>query len=195
VHATDISLIVDPRRSTVLRTMATAADNGLLVSFDACFPSGKSAQAKRPVEQAMAIAHILKVNKRELMLWSGAQSDSSIDEMTEVLFARYEPLAVAVTLGHAGSRIKTRSGAVNCRPFSVAAVNGVGAGDGFIAGLLHALNRRLAGDIAVEPLSNLSLDDWEEAGTFANAVGALATRCLSASESLPRQSEVSALMG
>src|SRR5262249_43330801 len=85
VHATGISLIVDPRRSTVLRTLATAADNGLVVSFDACFPSGKDAHAKRPVEEAMAMATIVKVNKRELVLWSAVRTDSSIEQMAEAL--------------------------------------------------------------------------------------------------------------
>ncbi len=195
LHAAGISLILEPRRSTVLRTMETAADNGLVVSFDACFPSGKSAEAKHPVEQAMGLAHILKVNKRELVLWSGGQPDSSVDEMADVLFSRYQPLAVAVTLGEQGSRIKTASGVVDCRPFTIPSVNGVGAGDGFIAGMLHALHRKLAGRVTIESVRDLSLPAWAEAGAYGNAVGALATRCLSASEGLPRDPEVQALIG
>jgi fructokinase len=195
LHATGISLVLDPRRTAVLTTMESARQRGLVVSFDACFPSGKSSEARKPVETAMGLAHILKVNERELALWCGAPAGTPVNEMTDVLFEKYRPVALAVTLAEKGSLIRTATAVGACKAFSVAPVNGVGAGDAFAAGLLKALSTAVGADLSPGTLARLSPDDWQRAGTYANAVGALACRSLSASAGLPHEAEVQALMG
>lgn len=195
IHATGISLTLDPRRTAVLTTLESARQDGLVVCFDACFPSGKSSQARQPVETAMALAHILKVNERELALWSGASPGTSVEEMANVLFDKYRPVALAVTLAEKGSLIRTATGVIACPAFSVQAVNGVGAGDAFAAGLLKALSTALGGNLSPGTVAHLGHDDWRRAGTYANAIGALACRSLSASAALPHEAEVQALMG
>ncbi|MBK9144565.1 MAG: sugar kinase [Candidatus Melainabacteria bacterium] len=70
LHATGISLIVEPRKAAVLKSMQLARENDIAVSFDAGFPTGQGEGAIKAVEDALALAHIVKVNLPELLFWS-----------------------------------------------------------------------------------------------------------------------------
>jgi sugar/nucleoside kinase (ribokinase family) len=103
-----------------------------------------------------------------------------------------EPAAVASWLRERGvGAVVLKLGALGCyvsgegfegaiEPFSVQAIDGTGAGDAFVAGLLYG-----------------SLADWrlERSARFANAVGALATTTVGAVEGVPGLEEALAVAG
>ncbi|HYY74976.1 MAG TPA: sugar kinase [Gaiellaceae bacterium] len=103
-----------------------------------------------------------------------------------------EPAAVAAWLRSRGARaVALKLGADGCyaagegyeglvEPFPVQAVDGTGAGDAFVAGLLY-------GTLAGWPL--------ERAARLANAVGALATTAVGAVEGVPPVAETLAFAG
>lgn len=115
-----------------------------------------------------------------------------IKECAKVVFEKYQPHALLVTLGLDGSYVLSAAGEAYCRPHVVRSVAGVGAGDAYISGMLHALST--LGVSGANHLSGVSESQWQRLGTYANAVGALATTKLSASEGLPRAQEVESLL-
>jgi len=194
LHATGISYTLNPRKSAVQRAIELALERGLALSFDAGFPTGEDSEAQQALESALALAHILKVNRRELAFWSGGSADDPIEDQAARLFAKYQPVVLAVTLGADGAYLLTGKGSVRCLPFSVASLGGVGAGDGFIAGMLHALGQQLGDRLTAETLSRLETSEWERAGLYGNAVGALVTTRIGACEALPTASQVEELL-
>jgi sugar/nucleoside kinase (ribokinase family) len=82
--------------------------------------------------------------------------------------------AVAITLGERGSYVSGPGFDGPVEPFSVDAVDGTGSGDAFAAGLLYGV-----------------LADWPLARSarFANALGALATTAVGATEGIPGRAE------
>lgn len=70
IHATGISLTSDPRRSAVIKALTKAAQQDIVISFDAGFPTGEGKEAKESVKRAMNLADIIKVNLLELIYWN-----------------------------------------------------------------------------------------------------------------------------
>lgn len=96
-----------------------------------------------------------------------------------------------VTLGAYGSLLISNGGiTVFAPPIAVKTESELGAGDAFVAGMIAEI-LRLAGDRSLDKLTEL---DWREVLTFANAVGALSTRSMTAWEALPTRDEVTALV-
>jgi len=86
---------------------------------------------------------------------------------------------VVITRGGRGSLLATRDRFTRCAPFPVEAVDATAAGDAFIAGFAVALSES-------RPLT--------EAVRWGNAAGALAVTKLGAQSSLPKRSDVEALL-
>ena len=104
-------------------------------------------------EEALGLANIIKVNDRE---HSELQKHFAAKNVVEELLQRKNISLVALTHGHNGCTIVSRENSHIIHPAEIATEGDrVGAGDGFVAGLLFALLRRL-------PL--------EKAGAFANKV-------------------------
>jgi Sugar kinases, ribokinase family len=70
IHATGISLTTEPRKTAVISLLERAVKKGLIVSFDAGFPTGEGSEARLAVEEAIDLAHIVKVNLVELFYWA-----------------------------------------------------------------------------------------------------------------------------
>lgn len=70
LHATGISMMAEPRTSAVLAYMQLARKKGLIVSFDAGFPTGFGATVKKAVTKAVSQADIIKMNLPEFVYWS-----------------------------------------------------------------------------------------------------------------------------
>ncbi len=115
-----------------------------------------------------------------------------IKNCARVVFEKYKPEALLVTLGADGSYVLGRNGEAYCHPHTVSSVAGVGAGDAFIAGMLHALCK--LGIRGVPDIACVTPEQWQRLGSYANACGALVTRKISASEGLARAEEVDLLM-
>lgn len=174
-HYGSISLISEPSRSATLHSAQTAADFGKLISYDpnlrpALWPNLTAAQ--EGIRQGLKWSNLLKVSQEELAFITGVEQ---ISQATEVLFTQYSRLKlIAVTLGAQGSLLSLKDGrSFAIDPFSVQVVDTTGAGDGFTAGLLYRLNLHLAEAGGRGALWDQSDHFWQEAGIFANKVGAL----------------------
>lgn len=216
LHVTGISLTVEPRSHFVIEAMRKARERGLLVSFDAGFPYGEGELARTLIAEALSLAHLVKVNLPELIYWSKPEANVSVNDLfadpsrashldvikqcARNLKEKYCAEVVLCTLGRTGSIVVDDSEEFY-PAIPVQSVAGVGAGDAYVAAVLFSLASRLTeiqslknGDgKRVEPAELLSLD-WRLAAPFANAVGALATRTVSASAGLPTLSEVQELL-
>jgi len=194
LHATGISMTAEPRRLAIEKTMDLAFQLGLIISFDAGFPTGEDEAAKALAANCLHRAHIVKVNLQELMFWSDAESLKSPKEMAQVLFERFRPTVLAATLAGNGCILVSEKGIAVCPGYEVYSVDEVGAGDAFMAGLMFAVDQRLAQLSNPAKLAELSLSDWQRIGAFANAVGARACERLGAVDGLPVLDEVLALL-
>jgi sugar/nucleoside kinase (ribokinase family) len=102
------------------------------------------------------------------------------------VFEKYNPTALFVTCAERGSLVVTADGMAECPPVDVDCVSGVGAGDAYVAGLLHCLYNEH------RPVSELSLEDWLQAGMTGNFVGAMSTRAIDANSAIPTRAELEA---
>lgn len=194
LHATGISMTTEPRRSAIEKAIDLAAQLGMIISFDAGFPTGEDEAAKALATGCLARAHIVKVNLQELMFWSDAESLESPKDMAQALFERYRPVVLAATLAGNGCILVSEKGIAVCPGYEVYSVDEVGAGDAFMAGLMYAVDQRLGQASNPEKLAELSVSDWQRIGAFANAVGARACERLGAIDGLPALDEVLALL-
>jgi len=220
MHTTGISLMLEPRRSAILRAIQMTRDLGVLFSFDATFPTDRSYESESDLH-AMRSADILKLNFYELAYWlnalygeqlsscdlfgpAAASVKEEISRAAGKIIGEFAPALLAVTLGQYGCLLATAGGSVFCRALKVPTVAAVGAGDGFIAGLLHILARKLvqqdSGDgapssgLTAQNLRALTNEQLFACGMFANAVGALVTTTAGASDGLPTAAAVDALL-
>jgi len=207
LHATGISLTAEPRSSAVIEAMSRGRASGLLISFDAGFPTGEGDKARELARKAMSLAHIVKVNLPELYFWladfgeieDGQKLTCDIEKLSHY-GRRLKELTgaqvILLTLGATGSIIL--SNAQNCfaEPLKVKSLAGVGAGDAYIAAVLSRILASLPEKLNREAHWQTELDrfqHWPMVARFANAAGALATRTISASQGLPTLEEVLAL--
>lgn len=190
-----LSLTDDPIRSTTHRAAALARAGGALVAYDANYrPSlwHDPAEALTQMQAMLPLVDLLKVNEEELALLAG--SDPAQGAGLEALEAQARalltagPSVVVITLGAAGSAFCTADAFETAAPFAVEAVDAVGCGDAFVAGLLTQIAAH---------------DDWRaalDAPTlraalrYANAVGALTARKRGAIPALPTAGEVAAFL-
>ncbi len=228
LHATGISLTVEPRSHFIIKTIRAAKEAGLLVSFDAGFPTGEGELAQRLVREAMALSDILKVNLPELIYWLAPAMEpaklasvlenpgikGNLDELQRFCREFREKVKTRVlmcTLGAYGSIVTGPEFQIFAPPHKTEAVAGVGAGDAYVAAILHKLTAELtpqSGKVAApakskspgkndhQPVPQLEVEkcDWQKYANFANAAGALATRTISASEGLPTLAEIEGLL-
>lgn len=187
IHATGISMMKEPRRTSVKRAIDLAAQAGVIISFDGSFPTGAGEEARTHVEGLLRKAHLLKLNKQEALFWSNADADSDPKDLGKTLFERYRPKALLLTNSKDGSLVVTDKYVVPCPAISVDTVSEVGAGDAYVAGTLHWLHG--LGLASPDQLDALSEDDWLRVGMAGNICGALVTRAISAYASLPTLQE------
>lgn len=111
-----------------------------------------------------------------------AQALSGRDEPAAAAALLHEQgaAAVAITLGERGSYVSGPGFEGIVEPFAVEAVDGTGSGDAFAAGILHGI-------LAGWPL--------ERSARFANALGALATTAVGATEGVPGADEALTFAG
>lgn len=228
IHTTGISLSQEPRRTAVLATLERAKQLGIMVSFDASFPTGEGKGSIDALETAASLADVVKVNLLELFFWArhiGAEvrdsdldfisayehppssgqesktasvapdlSEKRIGYLAKSLFSAFKPKILLVTMAHHGSLILTANGETWGRAYEVQTLSGVGAGDAYIAGFIHALMQRADGCDVVNTLDSLTGEQVERCNNFASAVGALCTTHVSAYEGLPTLPEVEELL-
>ena len=205
LHATGISLTMEPRRSAVVEIVDRALAHGLIVSFDAGFPTGEAALAHTAARGIMQKCHIVKVNWPELLYWLDCDQADQMSEPDLERARKLGPLlkqkllcpVLIVTLSRLGSLVyidemsgdgKTAK-EIFSEPYQIECIAGVGAGDAYTAWMLAELNTTLAcsANKADEKALNYLLQaDWQTIATRANKAGALATRTVSACDGQAR---------
>lgn len=197
LHATGISLTMEPRSSAVLEAMRRARKANLLVSFDAGFPTGEGEKARSKALEAMGLAHMIKVNLPELFYWLGdvepCSDTAQLTKYAQMLRSQTGAQVVLLTLGANGSIIAT-SDSYFAAPVKVETLAAVGAGDAYVAFVLSRLASGASLDLNWQQALASDYFDWADIARSANAAGALATRTISASLGLPTLSEIEQLL-
>lgn len=185
MHCTGISLVADPRRKAVLEAVKTAKEKGVIIAFDACFPTGQSKDGEQAARSLMDSVDIIKVNLAELAFWSGGSIEENPEKMAQKLLQDIKPAALVVTLGKDGAQIYLKEGMVQAKAYPVDCLCDVGAGDAFMAGLYYGLSKVLSGRSKRNELYSLPPKHWREILKPACLAGALATREIGATEKFP----------
>jgi len=194
-HYGSITLISEPSKSATEAAIRYASEGGLLISYDPnlrkpLWPSLD--QAKEQMLAAMAYPHVVKVSEEELAFLTDRSDTSDLSDMSDQLMASYPNIMLlAVTRGAEGSYFQTARAEGFIPAFSVDVVETTGAGDGFVAGLLHCLL-----DVISEPkdVKKVHRIELARAFHFANAVAALTTTKPGAITALPSRADVEKLL-
>ena len=182
-HFGSLSLIDEPIHSAALAALRMARQAGALISFDANYRPTLWPSAERARDAILALVpqvDLLKVNEGELSLLTGSDDP----EAGSLRLLEQGPALVVVTLGPEGSAFRAAAGYGRVPGFPVPAIDAVGCGDAFVAGLLTAL---LAGSSWREQLTPAHVG---EVLRFANAVGALTATAQGVIPALPHAHEL-----
>lgn len=195
LHSTGISLVTEPRRHAVLHGLELCKSKDIVVSFDACFPTGQGGDARDAALVLMTQCHLLKMNLEELSFWSGLPAGTDMTEMVEKVGQLASPVALVVTLGAEGAMLYTPAGKIYCPPRKVSTVCDVGAGDAFMAGMIYALASKLTvQQDCLSGLKRLTAEEWAFAGNTGSVCGALSTLAVGATETFPRVKELQGML-
>jgi sugar/nucleoside kinase (ribokinase family) len=195
---TGLSMREKPRSLALLKALSIAQQKQIPTCFDAALPASDKQEDRKLCELPLFQADLLKFNQEELLYWgNNNQTDSSSDNIAQIcqgLFAKYQPKLLVATLANQGCYFVAKAGGLSSPGFVVPAIDEVGAGDAFIAGLVFAVVKALGAHSKPDCLDDLSLADWQKIARFANACGAHATLGVGAIEKLPSYAEVEALI-
>lgn len=184
LHLCSIALSAEPSRSSALQAMRAVRAAGGWVSFDPNLRSDlwpDDAAMHAVLEQAFALADIIKLSEEELETLTGSREvEAGIAHFTQ----RFRPALLLVTQGAAGVTVWQASGLQHFSAERVTVVDTTGAGDAFVAGLLAALAQE------TEPLAPRYLN---EAVAQAQRSGAAATTAKGAMTALPYASDLAQL--
>ncbi|MGF1507301.1 MAG: fructokinase [Chloroflexi bacterium] len=184
LHIGSITLISEPAGEATRHAAQVAGEAGTLLSYDPnlrlpLWPDEGTARAG--ILSMWPQADLVKVSDEELLFLTGVADEAAA---VESLWHDRLKLLV-VTKGRKGSTYYTSAFHGDVPSFEVDTVDTTGAGDGFVAGLLHRL---LANDL---PFGSEA--DIRDAVRYGNAVGASTTIRRGAIPALPTPDQVSTL--
>jgi fructokinase len=195
LHFGSVSLTDEPVRSATYLAAREARQAGALVSYDVNYrPSlwKDPAEALLQAQKMIREVSLIKVNELEAALLLGREGLDPTNqkelERTARQLIEQGPDGVVITLGPEGSYFQVREGGQYVPPYRVAAIDAVGCGDAFVAGLLSKL---VAGE---DWRDQLSVPDMKKNLAFANAVGALTSLKRGAIPALPYLADVERFM-
>lgn len=197
-HFGSVTLSTPQSRQTTMAAVAAARAAGSVVSFDAnlrpALWSWETDQARGPILDAMKLSDIVKLSEEELYFLAGIEAapgsikrdDTQTGELMERLVRDTGVALLFVTFGREGCRWLGKTGQ-GCRDsLKVQAIDTTGAGDCFMAGVLHkflSLGKRLA---------DLTADDFAAMARQGVVSGALSTEKRGGIPSIPTLSDVAA---
>ncbi len=178
-HFGSFSLSTEPSRTATFAAVKMAKEAGALISYDVNFrkPVWESKEeALRQMHKGLQYADIVKVSYEEMYLLSGVQD---VQEGARII-SEHGASLVLVTLGRGGAFYRTENAMGQVPTFDVHTIDTNGAGDAFVATILHALVGKTAADL--KELTTMELSHIVER---ANAAGALATTKSGAMPAMP----------
>ena len=156
LHTGSIAAFRSPSAEKILEVFA-ASPQGQLRSYDPNLRPAlveDRAQALGTIEKLCSLSHVVKLSDEDAMwLYPGWDTD----RVLEHILGLGASLAV-MTFGPRGAEAHTRGCEVAVPSLSVATVDTVGAGDAFMAGLLHAI---FASDLAQSLINGSKIDRAE----------------------------------
>lgn len=191
-HYGSITLIDDPVRTTTLEAIRIAREYGALISYDpnlreVLWPSLDA--ARTGIRLGLAEANLVKMNEMELAFLTNnddLESETKIMAAARSLWQDRLNLMV-ITLGSDGCLAVTPDSYWRVEGFTVRVEDTIGAGDGFMAGLISAIYAQMDGsgwpDIPYDTVGKLL--------RRANAVGALTATRRGGIPALPTAGDVS----
>ncbi len=200
-----LSLSEEPIRSATREAVRVAREGGALISFDVNFRPTLWREPGEAYDQAISMlpnADLVKLNEVELEVISDSRvrtadlglgtrhfeslirdPGSIVSEAIRAVLARGPKLCV-VTFGPHGSYVQTADCAEFVPPFRVKAVDALGCGDAFMAGLLCQL---VSGDAWPK---HLNAERLRAILRYANAVGAITAEKMGVIPALPTAAQV-----
>lgn len=181
LHCCSIALINDPSRSTTFEAIRRIKQAGGFFSFDPNLRESlwKSIyEMKQVVNQAVALADVLKFSEEELTLLTDT---TTLEAATAAITAQYPEKLIIITLGKDGAIYHLNGESKLVAGKALKPVDTTGAGDAFVSGLLAGLSQS---------------SDWKKESVLvdiirkANASGALATTQKGAMSALPSKEEL-----
>ncbi|KML70709.1 aminoimidazole riboside kinase [Pectobacterium peruviense] len=176
LHLCSIALSQEPSRSTAFEAMRQIKAALGRVCFDPNIRDDlwQSEQELRDcLTQALMLADVVKLSREELTFLCPT---ADVEEGIQQFMQRYPTRLLLVTLGSEGVWLHDRHQLQHFAAPSVTPVDTTGAGDAFVAGLLHGLAEY---DDLSQPLS------WDPIIEQAQQCGALATTAKGAMTALP----------
>jgi fructokinase len=141
-------------------------------------------RARETILECLHLADVVKVSGDELEFLTGTSEPASACRRLR----EAGPVLAVATLGAGGCVFDTPGHAGHVSPVPVEAVDSLGAGDAFVAGMLATLADRSERSLLSDP-QRLS-----RALRFANAVGAITTTQYGAIPALPTRAQVEQLL-
>lgn len=191
-HYGSISLINDPVKSATLHAIQIAAEGGALISYDPnlrepLWPSLSA--AKDGMLLGLQFANIVKISEDELVFLSGQEDASTPEQIASSARQLWHDKLqlMVVTLGGAGCVAVTPNDIWTTSGFQVQVEDTIGAGDGFVAGLL-------SGIVDSDLTTLLNTDLMPALLRRANAVGALTASKRGAIPALPTADELATFL-
>jgi fructokinase len=186
-HFGSVTLAAEPSAAATLAAARWAHASGCLVSFDPNVRLELWDSPRRALDsivEALHLVDVVKVSSDELQFLTGT-SDAAVACRK---LREHGPALAVVTLGAGGSYFDAGTCAGQVPGVEVKAVDSLGAGDAFVAGLLAGISgqsRTAVCDDRESLIRTLS---------FANAVGAITTTQYGAIPALPTRTQVEALL-
>lgn len=174
-HYGSITLIDDPVKTTTLEAIRIARENGALISYD---PNLREvlwpdlAQAKEGILAGLVEANLVKMNEEELAFLCNTEpltTTESILEHARALWHDHLTLML-ITRGKHGCVALTPEQYWEHPGFQVKVEDTIGAGDGFMAGVLAGIARHMTDKSFPDILQDATMSQVLALG---NAVGAL----------------------
>ena len=186
-HCGSVSLSLEPSRSAQFEIARRARQAGALVSFD---PNWRPSlwddfdEAHDLIWQMMPLSDIVKVADEE---WEFVTGTSDFAQGAQRI-RDCGPRLVVMTRGAAGASWNCAAGQGEVAGFQAKAIDTLGAGDSFVAGMLSQIGAAPSLD------ATLNAEKLNAILRFANACGAIATRKAGAIPALPTRAEVEELL-
>jgi fructokinase len=190
VHCGSNSLHHQEAREATVRMLELARGAGRIVS---CDPNlrlhawADPSELKGQLARMLPLCTVVKLSEEEIGFATGT-------DVPDEALARLAALGVmlpVVTLGERGAVLLWKGERIHVPAPRVTVLDTTGAGDGFVAALLHGLVRWY-GD--ARTLSGASREELTALTTFACDVGARVVQRFGAVEGLPRAEELTAVM-
>ena len=186
-HCGSVSLSLSPCREAQFHAVREARQRGLLISYDPNWrPSlwGDHDVARELLWQMVPLCDVVKVADEEWEFFTGTH-DLTVGAAK---IRAKGPKLVVVTRGENGAYFNCANAQGEVLGFQTIAIDTLGAGDAFVAGLLSRLLQFQCLDEALNQV------DLTEILRFANACGALATQTAGAIPALPKEDQVKHLL-